>query len=142
MAKIFDPSQFNVVIGGATMQGFSEDTMCEFEFESESMSDVVGVDGEVSRSKNMDRRAKLTISLMQTSDSNDILSAIYNASRVGTNGGDIVACRVEDTNGRLVIAGPECWIMDTPKPSYGKTAKEYQWVIRIANCDAFFGGND
>lgn len=142
MAKIFDPAQFPIVFGGVQMQGFSEDTMCEFEFDGESMGDVVGVDGEVSRSKNMDRRAKLTVSLMQTSDTNDLLSAMYAAQRLGQNGADIAALRVEDLNGRLVISGPESWIMDTPKPSYGKTAKEYKWVLRIANCEAFFGGSD
>ena len=140
--KVFDPSQFNIVFGGVTMQGFSESTMAKFEFDSESMSDVAGVDGEVSRSKNMDRRAKLTVSLMQTSDTNDLLSAMYNAQRLATNGDDVAALRVEDLNGRLVISGPESWIMDTPKPSYGKTASEYEWVLRIANAEAFFGGSD
>lgn len=139
--KIFDPFKFNIVLGGVTMQGFSESTMCKFEFESESMSDVVGVDGEVSRSTNMDTRAKLTVSLMQTSSTNDLLSAMLVAGRIGLNGGDVAACRMEDLNGRLVIAGAEAWIMDRPKPTYGKTASEYEWVIRIANCDAFFGGN-
>lgn len=140
--KVFDPSQFNIVFSGVTMAGFSESTMCKFEFDSESMGDVVGVDGEVSRSKNMDRRAKLTISLMQTSDTNDLLSAMYNSQRLSSNGADVAALRVEDLNGRLVISGAESWIMDTPKPTYGKTASEYEWVIRIANCEATFGGND
>lgn len=141
MTTFFDPAQFPIVLGGVQMQGFSESNMCKFEFETESFSDVVGVDGDVTRSKSMDRRAKLTVYLMQTSPTNDLLSAMYNAGRVGTNGGDVVAARVENVNGRLVIAGPEAWIMDTPKPTYGKTAAEYEWVIRIANCEAFFGGN-
>lgn len=141
MAKYFDPSQFNIVFGGVTMQGFSESTMAKFEFDGQNFDDVVGVDGEVSRSKNMDRRAKLTVSLMQTSPTNDLLSAFYAAGRIGVNGADVAAVRVEDLNGRLVIAGAEAWIMDTPKPTWGKTATEYEWVIRIANCDAFFGGN-
>lgn len=140
--KVFDPAQFPIVFGGVQMQGFSENTMAKFEFDGESFSDVVGVDGEVTRSKNMDRRAKLTVSLMQTSDTNDLLSAMYNAGRLGTNGSDVAALRVEDLNGRLVITGAEAWIMDTPKPTYGKSGSEYEWVIRIANCEAFFGGND
>jgi Bacteriophage KPP10, Structural protein ORF10 len=139
--KIFDPSQFNIVLGGVTMQGFSESAMAKFEFDGESMSDVVGVDGEVSRSQNMDRRAKVTVSLMQTSSTNDLLSAMYLAGRASQNGSDVVAFRMEDLNGRLVIGGAEAWIQDTPKPSYGKSASEYEWVIRVANCDAFFGGN-
>jgi hypothetical protein len=142
MAKEFSPDQFHVVFAGVTMQGFSEDSMCSLEFDSESFSDVVGVDGEVSRSKNMDRRAKLTISLMQTSATNDLLSAIYTAQRLGANGSDVAAMRIEDLNGRLVIAGAESWIMDTPKPKYGKSASEYEWIIRIANCEAFFGGSN
>lgn len=142
MSKIFDPSDFHIVFAGAKIDGFSEDSMCSFEFDSESFGDVVGVTGEVSRSKNMDRRAKLTIKLMQTSDSNDLFSAVYTSSRLGSNGADIAALRVEDLNGRLVISGPECWIMDTPKAEYGKTASAYEWVIRIANAEAFFGGSD
>lgn len=141
MAKFFDPSQFPIVFGGVQMQQFSESNMAKFEFEGESFTDVVGVDGEVTRSKNMDRRAKLTIYLMQTSPTNDLLSAAYLAGRQGVNGADVAAVRVEDVNGRLVIAGAEAWIMDTPKPTYGKSASEYEWVIRIANCEAFFGGS-
>lgn len=141
MARYFDPKQFNVVFGGVTMAGYSESTMAKFEFDTESMSDVVGVDGEVTRSQNMDRRAKLTVSLMQTSPVNDLLSAMYLAGRAGANGADVAAARVEDLNGRLVIAAPEAWIMDTPKPTYAKTAAEYEWVIRLANCEAFFGGS-
>lgn len=141
MAKYFDPNAFDIVFGGVKMEGFSESTMCKFEFDVESMSDVVGVDGDVTRSRNMDRRAKVTVSLMQTSPTNDLLSALYLAGRAGTNGGDVAAFMMVDNNGRLVISGAEAWIMDTPKPSYGKSASEYEWVIRIANCDAFFGGN-
>lgn len=140
--KVFDPSQFNIVFAGVTMAGFSEDTMCKFEFDSPSMSDVAGVDGEVSRSKNMDRRAKLTVSLMQTSATNTLLSALYNSQRLSQNGADVAALRVEDLNGSLVITGAESWIMEPPKPTYGKSAKEYEWVFRIANCEAFFGGSD
>lgn len=142
MAKTFNPNRFAVVVGGSQMVGWAPDKMCKFEFESESMSDVVGVDGEVTRSINLDRRAKLTIYLMQSSDSNDLLSALYQAGRLSPNGDDIFACRVEDLNGRLVIAGAECWVMDTPKPEYGKTADVNEWVIRFANAEAFFGGND
>lgn len=141
MAKFFDPKQFPIVFGGVQMDGFGESTMCKFEYDTESFSDVVGVDGEVSRSKNMDRRAKLTVTLMQTSPTNDLLSAMYNAGRAGVNGADVAAVRVEDLNGRLVISGPEAWIMDTPKATYGKSAGEYEWIIRIANAEAFFGGN-
>lgn len=142
MAKIFDPSEFHIVFGGATMAGFAENSMAKFQFTSPSLTSKVGVDGEVSWSKNMDRRATLTVTLMSTSDTNDLLSAIYTAQRLGVNGGDIAALRVEDGNGRLVITGPEARLIDTPKPDYGKEATEYEWTIEIANCDAFFGGND
>jgi hypothetical protein len=142
MSKIFDPNAFHVIVGGNKMQGFSSDTMAKFEFDEEATLEEVGVDGECSRSLNMNRMAKLTISLMQTSDSNDILSAMYAAQRLSSNGNDIVACRIEDSNGRLVVTGPECWVKDLPKPTWGKSAKEYEWVIRIANGEAFFGGSD
>ena len=139
--KIFNPHRFPIVFGSVEMKGFSESNMAQFEFDTESVSDVVGVDGEVSRSLNMDRRAKLSVYLMQTSVTNDLLSAIYTAQRLSPNGSDVAALRVEDLNGRLVIDGPESWIMDTPKPTWGKTAAEYIWVFRIANANAFFGGS-
>lgn len=141
MAKHFNPKRFPIVFAGVQMQGFSESNMAAFEFDTESVSDVVGVDGEVSRSLNLDRRAKLSVYLMSTSSTNDLLSAIYVKQRLSENGEDVGALRVEDLNGRLVIDGPESWIMDTPKPTWGKTASEYLWVLRIANANAFFGGN-
>lgn len=142
MAKHFNPKRYPIVFGGAQLQGFAPDKMCKFEFDTDDTSDVVGVDGEVSFSVNFDQRAKLTVYLMQTSDSNDILSAARLALRLSANGEAVVALRCEDLNGRTVISGPECWVMSAPKPEHGKVADVNEWVIRIANAEAFFGGND
>lgn len=138
--KNYDPTQIIMTVGGARIRGFASDEFVKWESESDAFSDDVGADSEVTRSKSGDERATCTVILMQSSDSNDLLSAAHNLDKASPNGAGVFAVRLEDLQGRSLHAGAECWVMKAPDVSYAKTPKPREWKIRVANEERFDGG--
>lgn len=139
--KIYDADQVTVAILGIPMKGYADGDFLTIERDTPVFSDVVGTDGEVTRSKTNDRRAKVTLRLMQTSSSNDLLSAAVNADENAPNGAGIGAFLVRDRSGRALHTASECWISEVPSRGFGREAKEREWVIRVADLKSFDGGN-
>lgn len=130
--KIYDPNEVSASFAGIPIQGWGEDTMIEITMESDGFSDVVGVDGEVSRSKSSDRRATVKFTLMQTSDTNDLLDGIANLDANTPGGAGVGALSIRDGSGRAVYEGPQSWISRAPDVTFGSTAGDRVWTIRAA----------
>jgi hypothetical protein len=140
--KVYDADQITITFGGVALTGLAEDDVVTIEQDTDDFTDVVGIGSEVTRSKSTDRRATLTVRLMQTSDSNDLLSAISNADVKAANGAGISSVMVRDRGtGRALYAGAEAWIAKPPQVVYGRTAKVREWKLRISNLERFDGGN-
>jgi hypothetical protein len=141
MFKVYDADQVSVSLNGIPLSGYADGEFLRIEKDSNDFEDVVGTDGEVTRSKTNDRRATVTVRLMQTSSSNDLLSALANLDK-NTPGGigvGVFLCR--DRQGRAVFMAEKAWIAKTPSVSFDKSAKEREWVIRCANLIETHGGN-
>ncbi len=139
--KIWDPAQLSVIVGGVPIGGFAEGSMIELKMNTPRFSTVTGTTGEKVRSKSLDKGAMLTIKLMQTSSSNDILTAIAIADDLAPNGAGIFPIMLRDRSGRAQYAAAEAWIVDQPDADFDKSAKSREWKIEIAELDAFTGGS-
>jgi hypothetical protein len=140
--KTYDPQEVTISLSGIIFKGFVEDEFVTVEHASESFEDVVGVDGEdVSRSKSGDRRATVTVKLMQTSDTNDLLSALLALDENTPGGAGVGAFYMRDGLGRTVLEGPQAWLMGPPAIAFGKVAGPREWKVRIAKRRLVVGGN-
>jgi hypothetical protein len=139
--KTYDPSLVDVIFAGRRIDGFGEDTFIEITKEAPAWSDKVGVDGEVTRSKSLDRRATITITLMQTSEANAWLSSTYKSDRNASNGAGVGAFRLADRSGNTVFESARTWIQEEPDPSFGREAGERVWVLRAATLETNHDGS-
>lgn len=137
--KTFDPKQVQVIIGGNQITGFADGEFVNVERDEDTFTKVVGADGEVSRSKSNNRSGTLTLTLLQTSASNDILSAIMIADELSNSG--IVPVYIKDTLGTSVLFAGEGWIMKPPAHANDKEITNREWAIQLASVDIFIGGN-
>lgn len=141
----YDPDEISVSIAGVPVDpkagsgGYGPDTFLSIEFTSPRFSTQVGVDGKATRSKMLDRSAKATLTLMQSSLSNDLLSALAILDANTPNGAGVGAFLVRDRNGTSIYEAAECWIESVPNPQFGKEATTREWVIAIAKLNAFTG---
>jgi len=136
--RTYDPKQVVVVVGGVPLSGFADGTFISVERANDSFSKVSGADGYVSRSKSNDKSGSVTITLAQTSPSNDILQGFALADELTNNG--VVPILVKDVGGRTTFVSAFGWIKKTPSAEFGKEISNREWVLDVADLDVFIGG--
>lgn len=137
--RTFDPGQVTVSVDGITISGFADGTFIIAERTEESFTKVVGADGQVSRSKSNNRSGTFTITLLQTSPSNETLSALL--ARDEKNGNAIVPVLIKDNLGTSRLFTGTGWIQKMPNVEYGKEISNREWVIDCAEMDFNIAGN-
>ncbi len=140
--RLYDPKRVSVLVGGVPVSGWAEGEFITVVYDEDTFQKVVGTDGHTSRSKNENTNARLTIKLMQTSKSNDFLSALLNADKLAPGGAGIVPVMIKDNNGLDLFTSGKAWIVKPPDRSHDKTAKNRDWAIDATDCVDFMGGTD
>jgi len=137
--KTYDPNEVTVIVGGFTLSGFADGTKVTCERMEPGWSLQIGTDGEGTRSKSNNKSGAVTIVLMQTSDSNDILSAIAAADEYGNAG--LRNVLVKDAGGRTVFEAETAWVERYPTSEFGREATGREWVLHTDTLVVFVGGN-
>lgn len=137
--RTFDPKEVIITIGGIPMSGFADGTFLEVVADVPQFTKVTGADGYVTRVKSNDYGAVMTLTLSQSSPSNDALSAIFNADRQANAG--VVPILIKDMSGTSVIFAATGWIQQFPDTAFGNEINDRAWIFDLANADLFIGGN-
>jgi hypothetical protein len=135
----YSPDKVLCIIGGVPMSGFADGTGITVEREADAFTKVVGSDGVVSRVKSANRTGSVTITLQQTSASNDILSGFALLDEVSNEG--VFPVLIKDNLGRSVFASGEGWVKKIPSSAFGKDISDREWVIDCGKLNIFVGGN-
>jgi hypothetical protein len=138
--KTYDPKKVIVTFGGNVIDGYADGTFVEVSpSDGDGFKKVVGADGAVGRSKSSDNTNQVSITLLQTSKSNDVLSTIRNTDKLTAKA--IMPLSIVDLNGTSLFSWAEAWIKGDPTWSKEKEIKDYGWVFDTGQQSAAnFGG--
>ena len=140
--KVYDANEVTIIVAGIPINsGYDDGEFCRIEQEADDFVDKVGTDGEVTRSKTNDRRATVSVILMQSSTGNALLSALNNIDRLSGNGAGVGPLLIRDKQGTSLYAAAECWISRPPNVSFDREPTAREWTIRVAQLERFDGGN-
>jgi hypothetical protein len=139
--KQFDPDQVVMSIASIPIQGTAEGDMITVEYEADAFLDVAGTDGEIVRSKNADRRATVTVRLIQSSSTNPALDALHALDMNAPNGAGVGTFLLQDLQGATLLRSEKAWIAAPPSVAMGPTAGPREWKIRCAKLVGTHGGN-
>ena len=137
--KTYNPKKVVLVVGGVPMGGYADGTFILFERTSDQYTKISGADGEVSRAKSNDRTGMMTLTLAQTSDSNDILSGIAQLDERLDSG--VVPVLLKEIDGTTTIFSGTGWIRKMPNVEFGKEITNREWILDVAETEVFVGGN-
>lgn len=137
--RTVDPKSVIIAIGGVPMSGFADGTFLEITADAQQFSKVTGADGYTTRVKTNNYGGTLTLTLSQSSPSNDVLSALLNADRLRNAG--VVPILIKDLTGTTKIFSATAWIQQMPDVAYGNAINNRAWVFDLAEMDTFIGGN-
>lgn len=135
----YDAKKVAVIVGGIPMSGLADGTFVSIERDEDSFTKVVGADGQTSRAKSNNRGGSMSLTLMQSSPSNDVLTAFMLADETANAG--VVPIAVVDFSGRTKFASAFGWIKKPPVAEFGKELSEREWVFDLSDVDIFIGGN-
>lgn len=145
--KVYDADQVSVLVGtvaisrGPAASGYADGEFVRIEQQDDDFKIIVGTDGQLTRSKTNNKLTKITIRLMQSSDSNAYLSSLRTADQVGTNGAGIVNVLINDRNGTSLHAAQFGWVNKPPDAVYDREAKEREWALMCYMDERLDGGN-
>lgn len=139
--KSYDPSDVSMFYGPIEMQGFAQDAAISMEHDEDDWTHVVGVDGEGTRSKTSITSATVTVSLMQSSAVNVLLSAErqLDISTPGGTGG--LPVLIKDNSGTTILSAESAWIQKPPTAEFNREASTREWVFKLDSVIALHGGN-
>lgn len=144
--KSLDPNRYVLTVQGVPATQVAADTFFEFSMESDQVLDEVGGRGDVVRTINLDQRATVKVTLLQTSTFNDFLSALVandlNAlGPAGSGGYSVGASSLVDLNGTTEINAEESWVVKYADAGFGSKPNTRVWTIRFARATVKIGGN-
>jgi hypothetical protein len=139
--KNYDPAANVLVFAGIPISGFADGTYVSVEQNEDSYALTVGADGEGCRSKTNNRSARVTVTLMQSSLSNDLLSALHNVDLASPAGDGIGPFLMKDLTGTTVMAAEKAWLVRFPTSSYARDPETREWIIETDHMIQNVGGN-
>ncbi len=139
--RVYDPKQITLIFGPTgQITGFADGTFVTVEKNEDAFSLQIGTDGDGTRSKSNNQSGRITISLMQSSPANDVLSLIHNADL--ELGSGVFPLFIKDLQGNSIFEASQAWITRFPSAGYGREAEAREWVIETDNLIMFAGGSD
>lgn len=138
--RTYDAKRIIITIGSHIVSGYAEDTFVSIEPTGDGTQATSGADGEVARSLSNNRLHRITITLQQTSLSNDYLSRAF-AMDQASGGAGVLPLQVRDLRGESVFAASQAWITNMPSMEFGSSVAEREWEIDAVATDYHIGGN-
>lgn len=133
----YSPKKVIFVIGGYQVTGWESITIGR---STNAFIPIRGIRGKNTRVRNTDSSATITIPLLQTSLSNDVLSDIHTQDiALGTGR---IELTLKDTGGNSIFSSNEAYILGFPAISYSGGIEYREWKIYCQSTSNYeIGGN-
>ncbi len=135
----YDSAKVSVIFNGLPISGFADGTFVSVEQTEDTFALTVGAGGEAVRAANNNGSGRVTLTLLQSSESNDALSALHNADKLSGDG--VGALMVKDNSGRTVIAAAKAWIVKPATSEFAREATNREWIFESNSIVHNVGGN-
>ncbi len=130
----FSPQQVGISWGGVPFTGYAEDTFVTVSRNTDNTTASVGADGSVGITKNADKTGTIEVTLMQTSETHRILSAIQ-LTQDQTDQLYRANMTVTDPSGGFIAKMFNVHIQTPPEVSLGSDQNPKTWTFYAERID-------
>lgn len=136
----YDPKEVVMIWGGYTISGFAEGTFIKVtRTEKKLFEKKKGVDGSVERCNKNSLDFGIEFTLMQTAQSNDVLSAATILDQESNVGAPELIIR--DNSGRSLFTAGAAWIAEDADMEFAITLTPRKWMMDTGPAAKHLGGN-
>lgn len=127
-----------VTFKGHIFGGYASGSFVKVGRSEDSFKKYVGADGSVSRARMSDKSGEVTITLAQTSPSNDFCTrTLKEDEELGTGYGPLM---VKDLLGNTLAMSANAWIRKPPDQEFAAEISEREWTLDCERLDPGAGG--
>jgi len=128
-----------LIVQGIVIDGFADgDSVITAERSVDSIQTKVGADGEMSVAHSTDKSGRISVVLMQTSESNKALYALLAAQEVGA--ALPLAVMFKDTGGGDVFTGTNGVLLRPANATRGVNVNTQEWTMVFETLDLIYTG--
>lgn len=124
-----------------TISGTADGTFVSYARSVPRSTLTVGADLHAARTLRRNKSGTITITLMQTAESNDVLSMLAQNDENAHNNDWIFSLTIKDLLGRSLLFADQAFIGNDPDTSYGTEVGTREWTIEVVNVQRHDGGN-
>jgi hypothetical protein len=135
----YDPKAVIVSFGGVIISGYADGSFITIARNGEVFTKRRGSDGSIDRTNKNANDFLVTLTLMQTSSTNSVLTEIMSTD-INTNGG-VLPLIIFDLRGGLVFTAAQAWIQKDPDDEESDEAGNREWQIATGIAVKYTGGN-
>jgi len=140
--KIYSANEVSVIFALIPLDsGRGDDEFVSISKAEDSYAYKAGVDGEGTRSENLNSLHTVKLTLMASSDANQKLSLIHSGDLLIEGGLGVAPLLIRDKQGTSIFACAETWIRKMPDRKYGKEIGTVEWEIDCHKPAQIIGGN-
>lgn len=132
-AATYSPNQISLTLGTYTITGFAPDSFIQVEQSATTFEIMKGMRGVNSRKRNLDKSLRITFRLLQTHDTNNILTQVHQADidsgagRFAVTLTDLASSEAGNGNGQ--ITSQTAFIEGFPNIVYSGSLEAREWTI-------------
>jgi hypothetical protein len=135
----YDPKQVVVSFLGNLLTGYAGGSFVTAQRSADSFTLHVGADGEAVRTRSSNRSGTVTVKLVQTSPSNDVLAAAAAGDELAGSG--VGPLFVKDLGGRTLVAAQNAWVKKPAVVDFGADVADREWTLETDELLVFPAGN-
>jgi hypothetical protein len=135
ITKSFSVENDILMLNGIRVGGYADGVYLSIEYDNPSANTVEGADGEIAVKFNNRKLATLTLTVLQTSNTNTILGALFNS--IGRN--SFFDVLFKDLSGVTTASGSG-WFEKLPKADRALEPQNVEWKFKAA-LEILLGGN-
>jgi Protein of unknown function (DUF3277) len=140
--RIYDADQVTAILVGVMVEtGLNDGEFLKIEVADDAFKSKVGTDGEVTMSKTNNFLLKITCTLMQSSSTNALFSAIHELDRKTPGGLGVAPFMIRDRQGTSLYSGRFSRIMKAPDATFDREAGPREWTFAAISDERLDGGN-
>jgi len=141
---VYDPAQISLVAVGIPVSGFAEGTFVTVERNADSFNLTVGSDGDSCRARSNNKSGRITFTLLQSSLTNQLLSAAVNLDEISPSGDAIGPSQIKDnssTTATTLVFAEKSWIVKPANVEYSNEVTTREWIVETDDLVMNVGGN-
>lgn len=137
--RTYDPKKVIVTFGPIIIGGYAEGTFITVAGNGDKFEKSRGADGSVDRVNKNNKDYRVTVTIKQTSLTNDLLSAALVADQDANTG--VVPLTIKDLNGTTLFFATYSWIAKDPDDEFSDSLSTREWMIDTGIASKITGGN-